>query len=302
MKKTITAALAAWLAIAAMPTCAQTAAEAFPYPTVPDTLHTPETRAQYVMRHYWDRFDFADTTLLHRPEITEQGFANFADLMPRIAPATAAMGIRTFADRLYATGSDTSKEYFADLVDRYLGQNDSPLHNDVLHTQFLDAMADSKFASAAERTRNQYMARNLRKNMPGSVAADFAYATADGTLHRMHDFQATYTLLYIYDPDCHNCHDTARQLEQTGLFTPDARCRVLAVYPYDDTERWRQTAPHFPPHWTDTYSPGGQLIADDTYYIKQMPAIYLLDSQKRVVLRNPTISTIKETLKQQEHM
>ena len=40
-------------------------ADNFPYPTVPDTLRTAETRALYVMEHYWDRFNFADTTLMH---------------------------------------------------------------------------------------------------------------------------------------------------------------------------------------------------------------------------------------------
>ncbi|MDY4644384.1 DUF5106 domain-containing protein, partial [Prevotella sp.] len=64
-------------------------ADNFPYPTVPDTLRTAETRALYVMEHYWDRFNFADTTLIHRPETTEQGFANFIDLLPRVAPSTA---------------------------------------------------------------------------------------------------------------------------------------------------------------------------------------------------------------------
>ena len=96
--------------------------DGFPYPTVPDTLRTAETRALYVMEHYWDRFNFADTTLMHRPETTEQGFANFIDLLPRVAPSTATLGIKAFADHLYnikpANADDSNtperiREYFA---------------------------------------------------------------------------------------------------------------------------------------------------------------------------------------------
>ena len=228
--------------------------DAFPYPSVPDTLRTPESRATYVMAHYWDRFDFADTTLAHRPEITEQGFANFIDLLPRVAPATAAMGIKAFVDHLYGMSGktcDTMREYFANITDKYLGDSGSPLHNDLLYAQFLDVMAANKYAGIAERTRNGYMARNLRKNLPGTVAADFTYVDRKGAQHHMHDFNAKYTLLYFYDPDCNHCHDTANQLRMLPSLSANSPCRVLAVYAYDDVERWKSAANGFPAAWTD---------------------------------------------------
>ena len=50
----------------------------FRLPDVPDTLTAPEDRAAYLSLHYWDHFDFADTSLISRPEITEQAFVDFA--------------------------------------------------------------------------------------------------------------------------------------------------------------------------------------------------------------------------------
>ena len=114
--------------------------DGFPYPSVPDTLRTPETRAMYVMEHYWDRFDFADTTLVNRPEITEQGFANFLDLLPRVKPATAATGLTALATHLYNIKADEKTaelmhNYFEEIADKYLGDAESPLHNDLLYAQ-----------------------------------------------------------------------------------------------------------------------------------------------------------------------
>lgn len=278
---------------------AQDDADAFPYPSVPDTLRTTDARALYVMEHYWDGFHFADTTYLAHPDATEQGFVNFVDLMPRIAPAAAATGLRAFADHLYAVSGvgDRVREFFAEMAERYLSNQDSPMRNDLLYAQFLDVMATNKFASVAERTRNEYMARNLRKNLPGSVAADFRYVDAGGKSHRMRDFRARYTLLYMYDPDCSHCHEVASQLVQVAQLRPDGPCRVLAVYPYGDTERWRHTEHGFPAHWTDAYSPGGQLMTDDAYYIQSMPSLYLLDADKRVLLKNPSMKLLNETLR-----
>ena len=55
--------------------------KAFVLPEVPASLNTPEARANYVCEHYWDHFDFADTTYLHTPEVTEQALVDFMDLM-----------------------------------------------------------------------------------------------------------------------------------------------------------------------------------------------------------------------------
>mgnify|MGYP000178762057 FL=1 len=60
------------------------AQEDFPYPSVPAELTTPQERADYVVRHYWDNINFQDTTLIHRPSMIEQGFVNFIDLLPRL--------------------------------------------------------------------------------------------------------------------------------------------------------------------------------------------------------------------------
>ena len=43
--------------------CLNTQAQnAFPYPALPDTLRSVEQRATYLSEHYWDNYQFADTT------------------------------------------------------------------------------------------------------------------------------------------------------------------------------------------------------------------------------------------------
>ena len=280
-------------------------ADNFPYPTVPDTLRTAETRALYVMEHYWARFTFADTTLIHRHETTEQGFANFIDLLPRVAPSTATLGIKALADHLYniKTGKeDDSKtpelirDYFATLTEKYLGDSESPLHNDLLYAQFLDVMSANKFASMAERTRNEYMARNLKKNLPGTTATDFVYIDRNNQQHQLYNLKAKYTLLYFYDPDCDHCHETAAQIA-TMPETSSPAISVLAIYPYSDSDMWKTKKSRMPATWTEGYSPDGQITTDDIYYIKSVPSVYLLDEQKRVVLKNPSITLLQNTLR-----
>ena len=272
------------------------AGQAFVYPSVPDTLRTPDTRAAWLMRHYWDRFSFADTAFLASPADVEQAFVNYIDLAQRVSSAVAADGMRLFVERMYNDGTECVREYFATLADSYLGGDASPVRDDLLYAQYLDIAAASKFASIAERTRNEYMARNLRRNLPGTVAADFEYDDRQGHRHRMHDFAAPKTLLYFYDPDCSHCRDMLGSLLGIPALAEGGSVRVLAIYPYGYDDRWAASAPPFPPSWTDGCSAGGDVSARDIYYIKSMPSLYLLDADKRVLLKNPTIGVLHDVL------
>ena len=45
----------------------------FPFPEIPATLTEPEARKAWLLIHYWEQLDFADTTLVNNRDVTEQG-------------------------------------------------------------------------------------------------------------------------------------------------------------------------------------------------------------------------------------
>ena len=57
--------------------------QVFPFPAIPEVLTSPEDRKAYLLTHYWEQFDFADTTLVNNRDVTEQGFVNFIALLCR---------------------------------------------------------------------------------------------------------------------------------------------------------------------------------------------------------------------------
>ena len=42
--------------------------DGFPFPQIPAVLTSPEERRSYLLAHYWDEYDFADTVLLHKAD------------------------------------------------------------------------------------------------------------------------------------------------------------------------------------------------------------------------------------------
>lgn len=262
----------------------------FPYPTVPETMRTVAERAEYVVTHYWDGFDFSDTTLIHKPDVTEQGFANFVDLLPRVDSALAVRGTHAFAQRAFGQGTPARvREYFAKQVDHYLYDPQSPLRNDYTYIMFAREMKDMPALGVAERERCAFRLRNVAKNMPGEVAADFRFIDRKGNVGTLHGVKARLTVVYFNDPDCDNCHRITKTLLADSLMAKGGEgIRVLAVYPDADTEEWKRRPQPFPAWWTDAYSPDGEITAQGIYFIRATPTIYLLDENKRVMLKDPT--------------
>lgn len=266
--------------------------EQFPYPSVPDTLREPDARASWLVRHYWDDFNFADTAFFARSESAEQGFVNFVDLLPRVSPAVAACGLVQLVGHMYS-GADAVRERFMSFAASYLGDESSPMRDDVLYAQFLEAVAGCKLSSLAERTRCEYLSRNLRKNVPGTPATDFGYADSRGIRRSLYSFRSPYTLLYFFDPDCRHCREVQTRLISAPQLAGSRAVRVLAIRLGGMVEEGRAPAcVHFPESWTCGSVPADDTAFADAYYIRSMPSLYLLDRDKRVMLKNPGIDSL----------
>lgn len=271
----------------------------FPYPAIPQTLRTPQERGAYLLKHYWDNFNFADTTLIHRPDITEQGFANFLDLLPRLDSTAAVTGVQAFADAAFAPGVPANvRTYFSTQTDHYLYDPNSPMHSDELYLLFGREMLRQTALDDATRERLAFRLKNVGKNMPGTPAADFDYIDRHGRRRTLYTTPGQYTLLYFNDPDCDNCHAVTRLLTADTLFTANPRLTILAVYPDATTEEWQRHPQPFPRTWIDAYSPDGRITTDLIYFIHAMPTLYLLDHNKRVILKDPSPEALKAYLQE----
>ena len=130
--------------------------------SVPSVITEPEERAAYLVKHYWDKFDFTDTTLIHFPEITDQ-------------------------------------------------------------------LAASPFVT-------EWIKNN--------------------------------------------------------------KLKILAVYPDEDLEAWKKHISYMPAGWINSYDSTVSLKNDEIYDLKAIPTLYLLDKDKKVVLKDVTFNQVENYLKQ----
>lgn len=275
-------------------------ARVFPFPEIPATLTEPEARKSYLLTHYWEQFDFADTTLVNNRDVTEQGFVNFIALL---ADGTTPEELTRESLANWCAGfvgKEHARQVLTQTADSYLFNPNSPFYNEGLYGLYLETMLGVLPQTDAVRSSYQFKLELVRRNNPGDRATDFTYYLPDGTRRTL---AATPTkndrlLLMFYDPECESCHEVLLQMAADTALAEAVRAgklSVLAVYTEGNEEAWRKALPDMPGGWT-VGTDREAVKTGALYDLKAMPSLYLLDGKKTVLLKDAAYEKIRATL------
>lgn len=278
----------------------ETAPKTFEMVSVPSMITDPEERAAYLVQHYWDKFDFSDTAYVHLPEITEQAISNYIGLMKYADPKVASSAIKGMMHK--ATADSTMFAHIAGLYEKYLYDPNSPLRDESLYIPVLEAILSAPVLDEVNKIRPAHLLELALKNRIGEPATDFTYTLADGKTGTLYNVKADYLLLFFYNPDCDACKEITGQLVASpliGQLQAEKKLKILAVYPDEDLEAWRKHIPDVPSAWINSYDSAVALKNDEVYDLKAIPTLYLLDKNKKVLLKDVTFGQLEEFLQMQ---
>lgn len=270
----------------------------FTLPVIPAVLEAPELRAEYLVRNYWENVDLKDTSYIHHPEMMEQAWVDYIDIM-RIVPAELA----TSAIKDLIKSTEVEKKmflYFTELADKYLYDPNSPMRNEELYIAVLDAMLESNVLNDTEKIRPQGRRELAEKNRPGRKATDFTYTLASGKTGTLYGVKADYTLLFFNNPGCHACEESIEELKQAPMINQllaAGRLKILALYPDEEREEWERHLKDFPKEWINGYDRKTVIKEKNLYDLKAIPTLYLLDKDKKVLLKDVMVGQIEGSLK-----
>ena len=264
-----------------------------PLPTLPGNLTAPKERAAYILMHFWDSMDFRDTVLSRNSGFMEQNFVNFASLFPHADTPAISRAVRNMLDRAAADGH--AEELLAQTAEKYLFETESPMFDENHYLLFLEETVGTDTSDDTGKIRYRRQLEMLRKNRPGTRAADFRYTDTDGKSRRLYKTKSDLLLLLFYDPDCPKCLHTIKELQNSSVITrlvSDRKLTLLAIYAGDDAVLWKTSLPDMPSQW-ETGMDSGSIAVRESYWIVSMPSIYLLDGNKTVMLKNPTVDFLE---------
>ncbi|RHJ92498.1 MULTISPECIES: DUF5106 domain-containing protein [Bacteroidales] len=278
----------------------QAVTPAFEMVSVPAMITDEGQRANYLVIHYWDKFNFKDTAFIHLPEITEQAFSDFIDVLKYVSSETADSAIKGMMSK--AEADSTMFVYFADLYEKYLYDPNSPMRNEELYIPVLQSVINCSMIDEVNKIRPSHQLELAMKNRLGEPATNFTFTLANGKKGTLYDVKSDYMLLYFYNPDCHACKEVTEQLAASGVlkeWEKNKKIKVLAVYPDEDLDAWTAHISSMPPGWINSYDETVGLKNDEVYDLKAIPTLYLLDKNKNVLLKDATFRQFEDYLLQQ---
>lgn len=263
---------------------------AFKLPEIPVSLNTSEARGDYLILHYWDNFDFTDRLSISNPETVEQFFVDFVDISSKASILTAKEGINILMQRI--SQKPDIQIFFIDLLEKYLYDPNSPMRDEELYIPVLEHIVASPDVRAEDKIRSEYRLEMALKNRPGNPATDFKFVDGTGKVRRLSDVQNEYILLYFNNPGCAGCQQVTAQIEESA-YSKNTRITILAVYPDSDLAEWKKAQHEIPENWINGYSPSGEVMEKELYDLKAIPTLYLLDRDRKVLLKDATMGQIE---------
>lgn len=265
------------------------APERTPYspPAPPTVVTTPEKQAAYMAEHYWDLFDFADTTVWNDREYTLQTFSIYFSGLSGAPEDVAELSTGNML-RL-AEADSTAFFNVIELCETILDDPNSPMRNEDLYIHILRRMLASDRLDEYGKMRPAYRLEMSLKNRPGTQAADFAYVDSEGREGRLHTIEAPFTLLFISNPGCEACKTLRDGISASPLLTEliaGGKLKVLSLYPDQDITEWRNHSSEIPAGWIDARDPELAVRDGGLYDLRAIPTLYLLDRDKRVLIKD----------------
>ncbi len=266
-------------------------------PDVPKSITSPKDRAEYILLNFWNDMNFKDTLYSHNMDFMERNFVNFLSLFPHaqldaLHPATKKLLQASLKD-------EKAFDIIQDLAEKYLADAGSPQRNEDFYIVFLQETLNLKKLSKDKKMRPEAQLKIVMKNRPGDKATNFSYLTRQGEHSTLNNTPAkNFLLLIFYDPECSHCTDILEDLNHSSIINQlfeSGELTILAVYTEGKKDIWDKNKESMPKNWIVSIDESN-IVDNSLYDLPAMPIIYLLDSNKKVILKDPSTNDLEEYL------
>ncbi len=253
---------------------------------VPAIITDPLQRENYISEHFWNGFNFKDSAHLRLTSRIDAYYMEYLDHLYSSDEKTAKKSAKSFTDSIL-NGDATLRDYFLKIIEFSLYNPNSAYRNETLYIWILEVLTESENPDRLTRERYREQLDLALKNRPGTTAMDFEYTTNKSKTGTIHKTKGEYILIFFYDPDCQTCQSAIEYLrENESVKKMGSRLVKLAMYTGEDISKWLKTTDKFGSDWIIAHDNNMSVSLNKLYDRRPSPSIYLLDSTKKVILKD----------------
>lgn len=252
----------------------------FEYPVAPEELESLEDRCNYVVRNFWNSFDFKSKKALDQHALNE-AFKVYVAAFPYASAKYVDMSLEKLLKNI--SSSPGMLLQFCNAAEENLYGPRASFWSDETYIKFLDSVLKNKKISDTRKTKfnNQKMA--LENSMIGAPASSFWFEDKERA-SRQYFPMSTPTLLIFGNPE-----DVDWRLHRIKLDSDvslnDAiakgKVNVIFIVP-GSQEGWQKTVDNYNDKWVVGQS--SDVIKN--YDLRLSPAIYVVGADGKIKVKN----------------
>ena len=288
----------------------------FPMVSIPTYINDHEGATKYVAQNFWDNFfrieidgkeegDAVHGVYVNSFEGAFGGYARLASMLGAEVMEGPIAELFQNLDSLALNGERKPLLKVMELMERYFYDPNSPVLDEEMYLRALDGILACKSLSDTDKMQYEYQHRICSLNRAGTPAADFKFRQMaaggkmkDGSLY---DVKGDYTLIFFNNPGCHACGEILEAIVNSPVkeMVSNGKVKILAMYIDEDLKAWKENRSKFPQEWIYAHDHNMILRDNNIYGLRAIPSMYLLDKEKRVILKDAPVGKVISYLLEQ---
>lgn len=257
-----------------------------------ETLSDSADMKKNNINSFWDSFDFSNNNYLNNLALLKQPTLTFLQLLEQF-PEESEVALGLLMDKVLEADSIIIQYMVDELFEKYLYRPDSPIRNDGNYLSILEQLIKSRRISDLNKTRFIYQQQLIRQNQVGSIANNFDFTTIDNQLGELMNIDAEYLILFFNNPECSGCKNIISFLNKYELINKaidTEKLKILSIYPENNKDLWKKTV--YPYKWLNGMDLSQTIYKKNLYDLRAIPSLYLLNVEKRVLIKDGTVEEV----------
>lgn len=249
----------------------------FEYPVAPDELKTLDEKCNYLVKVFWDNFNFKQKNALDQYALNE-AFMVYASTFRYADKKEVDQSMDKLLKNL--AGNPPLLMQFTKAAEENLYGPRAQFWQDELYLKMVDAVIKNKKIPAARKNKLIRQAETLRKSAVGQLAPSFWFIDKDRA-SKQYFPMSTPTILIFGNPE-----DTDWRLDRLKLESnfklseaiEKGKINILYIIP-DEIENWQESVSNYNPKWTIGQSNESKQIYD----IRTNPTVFVVGSDGKIL-------------------
>lgn len=202
----------------------------------------------------------------------------------------------------------TESQYvkFMQACDELFIADKSKYHSDSLSFELIRSFLNREDIDELYKIRYRFILKNLSLNKVGSIANNFEFSYVSGERDSLYCIGSEIVILIFASEGCPNCQRLKTRLNSRFLreLVSSGKVAILYLSDHRDFEKWQQT---YNNHSHINYIFDHNRVVTNLnfdynnsssylYYVQNLPVIYVLDSDKKVLLRGVSYQFLEKFL------